>query len=227
MQYLSRLFTVLFIALILSGCNNEQPVSSELTEVEPASLAKRFERAEVMAFQPAGALGGGVLAPGTFFPPTDGGTSILHRGNDWISYNIHTTGLPAGAYTNWWIIFNNPEDCTDDCGEDDIFSPETKANPSVFWATGGIVQEDGVGNFRARIREGQPSNGPDGFLIGNGLEDAANAEVHLIIKYHGPASDDPDVLFDQTHTLLGSCDSGANAAANGQCFDPQAVAHRR
>ncbi len=47
-----------------------------------------------------------------------------------------------------------------------------------------------------------------------------------IIKYHGPASDDRDVLYDQTHTILGSCFSGANAVEFGdpfgiQCFDPQ------
>ena len=56
------------------------------------------------------------------------------------------------------------------------------------------------------------------------------AEVHLIIKYHGPASDDPYTLHDQVTTLLGSCESGeANAFDTGgpfgiQCFDPQAVA---
>ncbi len=182
-------------------------------------------RAETFAFQPAGALGGGVLQPGTSFPPTTG-TSSLYAGDGWLGYDIHTDGLPAGAYTNWWVIVNNPEACDGDCGFDDIFgNPAT--NSSVFWATGGLVLADGVGDFRARIREGQPSKGPDGFLLGNGLQDAENAEVHVIIKYHGPASDDPDALFDQLHTLLGSCDAGANAADTGQCFDPQAVVHRR
>jgi hypothetical protein len=48
--------------------------------------------------------------------------------------------------------------------------------------------------------------------------------VISIIKYHGPPSDDPDVLYDQTHTLLGSCDQGVNGFFDGQviqCFDPQ------
>jgi hypothetical protein len=172
-----------------------------------------------------------VLEPGTFFPPIHKGVSKLFRGRNWLGYKVRTDGLPAGAYTNWWVIINNPEECVGDCDEADIFDPATKANPSVFWATGGIVKENGVGNFRARIREGQPSKGPDGFILGNGLEDAANAEVHIIIKYHGPASDDPDALFEQTHTLLGSCAEGANAFDLGpgfgvQCFDPQAVIHR-
>ena len=54
------------------------------------------------------------------------------------------------------------------------------------------------------------------------------AEVHLIIKYHGLASMDPDILYDQLHTLLGNCaefTGGANSLDAGafgiQCFDPQ------
>ena len=230
MQYLSRLFTVVFIALLLLGCNTEAPVSSEVLGDGLTVLAKQQERGEVTFFQAAGPAGSrGVLMEGAEFPPTKGGFAILHRGNDRVSYNLHTTGLPAGAYTNWWIIINNPDACVGvgGCDEADIFgNPAT--NSSVFWATGGIVQDNGVGNFQATIDEGQPSKGPDGFLLGTGLEDAANAEVHIIIKYHGPASNDPDDLFLQTYTLLGLCDDRANAftEAPGHCFDPQAVAIR-
>ena len=134
MHYLSRLFTVLFIALILSGCNNEAPVSSEVLGDGLTVLAKQQERAAVTIFQAAGPAGArGVLTEGDEFEPTKGGFSILHRGKDWISYNIHTTGLPAGAYTNWWVIFNNPDGCDGECGLSDL----APGNPSVFWATGG------------------------------------------------------------------------------------------
>ena len=57
MQYLSRLYAVLFIALILSGCNNETPVSSEVLGDGLAVLAKQQERGEVNAFQAAGPAG--------------------------------------------------------------------------------------------------------------------------------------------------------------------------
>ena len=139
-----------------------------------------------------------------------------------LTLHLHTTGLPAGAYTNWWIIFNNPDGCAGECGLPDVF-PGGPSNPSVFWATGGVVQDNGVGNFQATIDEGEPSKGPDGFLLGTGLMDAANAEVHIIIKYHGPASNDPDDFFLQTYTLLGLCDDRANALPDGNCFDPQGV----
>jgi len=228
MQYLSSLYAVLFIALILSGCNNETPMSSEVLGDGLAVLAKQQERGEVTSFQAAGPPTGpagsrGVLMEGAIFEPTKGGFAILHRGNDWVSYNLHTTGLPAGAYTNWWIIFNNPEECSGvPCGLGDLGN--ALVNPSVFWSTGGIVQDNGVGNFQATIDEGEPSKGPDGFLVGtDGLVDAAKAEVHIIIKYHGPASNDPDELFLQTNTVLGLCDDRANALPDGNCFDPQGV----
>lgn len=235
MLSLSRILTVFFTILIVLGCSTEVPVtSSDVPEDELATLAKsgnvEVSVVDVVVFQPAGDVGGGVLEPGTFFPPTNGGVSKLYRGRDRLGYTIRTTGLPPGAYTNWWVIFNNPDGCEGDCGEDDLANPD--ANASVFWATGGIVSGNGVGKFKATIREGQPSKGPDGFILGNGLEDASKAEAHLIIKYHGPASHDPDVLYAQTHTLVGACESGANAFDLGppfgvQCFDPQVAVHRR
>ena len=43
-----------------------------------------------------------------------------------------------------------------------------------------------------------------------------NAAVLIVIRYHGPASDNPNQLYWQTHTLLGGCQSGANAEDFGQ-----------
>ncbi len=184
-----------------------------------------MSRADVTVFQEAGPAGErGVLTEGDFFPPTNGGFSSLRRGEDRLQFNLHTTGLPPGAYTNWWVIWNDPSQCSDGvCGPDDFFN--AAADFSVFWATGGMVESDGVGNFRARISEGEDAPGPDGFIAGNGLTDAENATVMIILKYHGLASDDPDEVFLQTHTLLGLCDDRANAKLNGNCFDPQWVTH--
>ena len=150
------------------------------------------------------------------------GTAELSRIAQGLNLTLHTTMLtPGAAYTIWWIIFNNPEECSGvPCGLGDLGN--ALVNPSVFWSTGGVVQDNGVGNFQATIDEGEPSKGPDGFLVGtDGLVDAAKAEVHVIIKYHGPASNDPDELFLQTNTVLGLCDDRANALPDGNCFDPQ------
>lgn len=195
----------------------------------PASGATSVSRAPVVAFQAAGAVGGGVLEPGTAYPPTTRGFATLKRGRDWMQVNIQTSNLPVGAYTLWWVVFDTPAGCSDTCGEDDLFNPA--ANVSVFWATGGVVPESGVGNFRARHRVGDDLGVPGTqHILGDGSIDPSRAEVHNIIKYHGPASQDPETLHAQITTLLGSCDDGANAVDLGapfgvQCFDPQAVAH--
>ncbi len=194
-----------------------------------AAAATAVSRAPVVAFQAAGDVGGGVLEPGTFYPPTTHGHATLKRGSDWIQVNIQTSGLPAGAYTVWWVVFDTPDGCTHSCDDDDLFNPD--AHVSVFWATGGVVPHSGNGSFHARYRNGDDPGEPGTQLIlGDGSVDPARAEVHNIIKYHGPTSDDPQTLHEQTHTLQGSCFEGANAVDLGepfgvQCFDPQAVAH--
>jgi hypothetical protein len=174
-------------------------------------------------------VGGGVLEPGTTYPPTKDGFATLKRGSDWIEMKIKTSGLPLGAYTVWWVVFDTPEGCVDTCGMDDLFNPD--AHVSVFYATGGVVAKGGTVKFRARHRIGDDLGEPETqHIMGDGSIDPTRAEIHNIIKYHGPASDDPATRYEQTHTMLGGCYEGANAVDLGepfgvQCFDPQAVTH--
>ena len=216
---------LLALALALSSCDDG--LVAETADADAALAKAMVEVLELSAFQPAGDHGGGVLTPGTMYPPTHSSSSKLVRHMDWLQFSIHTSGLPPGAYTVWWVIVNDPSECsaTPCTILDIVFNPDTEA--AVFWATGGIVLENGIGNFSDRTHVGELPGG-DGQIFQpgpGGLQNPMGAEVHLIVKYHGPASDDPEVLYEQTHTLLGSCDSGANAQPNGQCFDPQAAVH--
>lgn len=185
--------------------------------------------ASVVAFQDAGEVGGGVLEPGTTFAPTTDGLATLERGEDWIETTIETSGLPAGAYTVWWLVFDTPDGCSETCDEDDLLNPD--ASVSDFWATGGVVSDDGTATLSVRYRVGDDLGEQDvQQILGDGSLDTSRAEVHNIIKYHGPASSDPATLRSQTTTLLGSCDEGANAIDLGepfgvQCFDPQHVVY--
>lgn len=237
---------ILLIALFLLifGCTKDTIDEAEFIEKPQSALEKNgnstiFQKVPVVEFQPAGSFGGSgnVLTPGDVFPPLGKSFATLKRGNNYLNINIHTKGLPQGAYTVWWIIFNEPSDCSFPnpfdgvCGGD--FSDLFISTASIVWATGGIVQANGVGNFQDRIDVGElrsetVSLGSD---LSSPLENPKGAEVHFIIKYHGLASSDPAILYAQTHTLLGSCDGmgGANSyalppEAGGpyQCFDPQA-----
>ena len=138
---MKKLLLILAVAVgAVGGANAQQSVT---------------QTAPMQPFLPAGAAGGGVLEPGTFFPPTSGGSATLTRGSECVAYTISTTGLPAGGYTNWWVVFNNPSACSFpepmlgmQCGVPDLFAAETQA--ATFLATGDLVGDSGVALFTDR-----------------------------------------------------------------------------
>jgi len=200
--------------------------------------------------------GGGLLPGGQNFPDlpmnaeVPGSRAVLTRTKKCLEYRVKTNGLPEGAYTNWWVITNQPGNCAvaNNCTIDDVFNPATDS--AVFWATGNLVGADGVGRFSDRVCKGQDLGFPftpasplsrcapgaacgPGLLIGGqhlaflpgDVTNTRGAAVWVIVKYHGATSDDPVTLYDQLYTLLGSCWEGANAVGPGDgtfnCFDPQ------
>jgi hypothetical protein len=151
------------------------------------------------------------------------GSSVkLTRTSNSVSIRVNTTELPAGAYTNWWVVFNNPAACgADGCNSGDFGNADVEA--SVFWATGGVVDHSNVGHFRAHLAEGAPpSPTPGQHLFGPGLLDALAAEIHYIIRYHGPVVE--SILIDQITTVWGGCVPGpAPGPEPYPCYDPQAA----
>lgn len=105
------------------------------------------------------------------------GVSALVRTDDGVSMTLKTTGLEPGAYTVWWVVFN----------------PDV-AGMSVGFAAGHVVGANGTATFAANLREGEPLS-----IAGGPLEDARGADIHLVVRYHGPV--DPLHLYDQLHTF--------------------------
>jgi hypothetical protein len=148
----------------------------------------------------------------------DSGVAVsdLVRTNHGVSMTLDTSGLEPGAYTNWFVIFNHPENCgTFPCGEVDVDpSDGNGVGSSVVFATGNVVDSSGLGGFGAHLSEGNTS----GALFGPGLLDARAAEVHLIVRYHGPVI--PALMPGQIHSVGGGCGPGLFA-----CVDVQAAVH--
>lgn len=46
------------------------------------------------------------------FPIVRGSSATLMRGKHEVWMRLDTTQLRAGVYTAWWVIFNNPDQCT-------------------------------------------------------------------------------------------------------------------
>src|SRR6266536_1412329 len=132
------------------------------------------------------------------------GSSTLNRTGSGISVSLHTTGLPAGhAVTVWWMVFNHPAACITGttggsfrCGMADMDNPA--AGLSVLYAAGHVIDGSGAADFGGSLAEGDA----DGAIMGAGLDDAAAADVHLVVRDHGPA--DPGMVDRQIHTF-GNC----------------------
>ena len=164
--------------------------------------------------------------------PQERGTSTLVRSHDGLQVNIDTSDLPAGAYTVWWFFFNEPSQCSDgNCGiyNDSLPPPgNVAAGLSVAWATGGIVGPDRQGHFSASVGLG-PEGTANGVLWGPGLIDPFTAEVHVEVRYHGPAAwDDLDLLMQQITNVGGNCNADSFGAEPNtfHCYGAQATAHQ-
>lgn len=169
-------------------------------------------------------------------PCDDVGESRLLRTDDGVSVNIVTSKLRKGhAYTVWWIIFNNPTACVDGCDGDDLGVVDV--NATVIWATGNVTGRSGIGTgrytagqFTAHLNEGEtpfPTDG--GFGLpgdGVGLLDAQAAEIHIVVRSHGPA------IKGEVNEQITSFDGGCAVDIapkipnkKGECADAQFAVH--
>lgn len=164
---------------------------------------------------------------------TDGvavGTSTITRTMGGVSIVNHTTGLtPGDAVTNWFVVFNNPEACIvpGECSDADVLAfigslmagePDNPVGIDVLFATGHVVNGDRT-SFAAHLAVGDTS----GSLFGPfsvGLQDPFEAEVHSIVRTHGPAI--PGIVNDQIRTVDGGCDP----VTDEPCNDVQAAVHK-
>lgn len=134
-------------------------------------------------------------------------TSDLVRNDNGVAMTIHTVGLtPDTADTVWWVIFNNPTACTHGmagtrCGLGDLGVGAVMA--SVQFAAGHVIGPDGVGDYGAYLREGDASGCASPALPCNGLINARQADVHLVVRTHGQPI--PGLIQEQIHSFNGGC----------------------
>lgn len=120
-----------------------------------------------------------------------GGASTLVRAEDGLAFSLTSTGLRRDApYTVWWVAFNPGNECisSDDpcsCTADSL----RPGADSVFYATGAMSDRLGTVNFAGNIMYGEVPTGydqvPFGGLFGVGIQ--PGAEIHFVIRDHGPA----------------------------------------
>jgi len=198
-------------ATLLAACSGQSPLQPSSAGIGGSSQASSI----VGAATPAQAADRGTVAVHVFpdGPDIPGASSTLVRSAGGVSIRLSTDGLAPGAYTAWWVIFDDPSACVDGCGLDDL------GVATGLYATGHVVGDNGKANFAAHLSVGDLS-GLDAtappIFAGPGLLHPFEAEVHLVVRNHGPAI--PGRIAEQTKVFAGGCDVFA-------CVNVAAAAH--
>ena len=119
------------------------------------------------------------------------------------------------ATTNWFVVFSNPDGCTDPCGEDDVIAGIPNGGPaqvSIHYAAGHVAGSSSW-HSAGLLREGDTST----MLFGVPLQDAMTAEVHIIARSHGQMT---TLLPGERGDALNSVDGGCGT---NTCGDAQAA----
>ncbi|MCA1832211.1 MAG: hypothetical protein LC750_05675 [Actinobacteria bacterium] len=139
--------------------------------------------------------------------------SSLSRTASGVTMTLHTTDLTGGhAVTVWWVVFNDPQSCSHGalgvrCGPGDLSVPATQA--SILYAAGHVIGGNGVGDFGAQLSLGKT----DGALFGQGLTNAFGADVHLVVRDHGPV--DQSLMPGEIHSF-DVCNTGCANVQHSQ-----------
>ena len=151
----------------------------------------------------------------------------LARNNDGVFGTISTSSLaPGHVVTLWWAIFNDPAACAGAvCAPPDLNNPVV--NGSLQLGGGEVVGLNGRADFSGYLAVGDNTgfyrlpmfpNMPD---PAPGLVDSKGAEIHLVIRDHGPASPDPVILQEQLTSFPGGC------TVSNPCVNIQAAIFQR
>ncbi len=163
------------------------------------------------------------------------GQSTLIRQKNGVTTHFRTNDLiPGHAYTLWWVVWNKPQNCInypDACDEPD-FNIADEVEVEVLYAAGQVAGASGSGTFSARLDEND-TDGSINHLFGlpsyGGMHDAQTAEVHLVLRSHGPKI--PGQVNEQITTYGGGCTTEIPAFTTvpmqpGECSDIQASVHQ-
>lgn len=146
-----------------------------------------------------------------------GGGATLVRQPGGVSFTFTGVGLAAGnAHTIWFVAFNDPAGCTSPmmdgaelialCGLPDLGN--AAAQPTAVWGAGHVVGGSGIATFGGRVDVGDTS-GCDALgrlPCNDGLTDPGGAEIHLVVRTHGPAI--ADLVNEQIHSFNRGCEAG-------------------
>jgi len=201
--------------LVLGACEPAPPLEPPLEPSLAASLDQVVDQRRGVPFEATSDLYwfAGLFEDPPLMEEVEGARAGLTRTSDGLMTRTHTAELPhLHVMTMWWIIFNNPDQCNEGdgppCGLMDLFDPAVE--PACPFADGSTVGGDERARFQNRITVGEELR--DSCLPGIGSEapevgllNPEGAEVHLVVRSHGPRI--PGLVREQRSTFGGGCDT--------------------
>jgi hypothetical protein len=163
-----------------------------------------------------------------FNPPNEAlaGAGTMIRSADEVWVTLSASGLDKkAAYTGWWIVFNNPDECFDGpghCGPQDLDDRPpgdgiNVAGSSIFYALGFTTGTDGAVNVSTHVTAGETAVGKekfwgDGLAAGNGFD----AEMHLLFRSHWKTI--PGEAASQISEYGGACGASSHGCSDQVAF---------
>lgn len=215
---------------LLFACEPDGYLTGMERQLEAEGVAKTAQRGRTLNY----------VASADLIDPINGnqvvGSAMLSRHFRGVSARLTAESLiPGHTYTLWWVVFNNPSACqTAPCGEADIVDPAVATE--ILYADGLYYQPDSSygaagyygGQFTATLANGDDTGSINTPIFGlpgyGGMLDQYAAEVHLIIRSHGPAI--PGQIDDQIGSFDGGCTTNLPPfvrvpTLSGECADIQ------
>jgi hypothetical protein len=192
-----RFMTVLASVAAMVALTTLMPASGKAPTAEDSS-----EKISIRAVQ--------VMATGAV---VQGAGSQLTRDRDAIFGILTTKALnPGWVYSAWFAIFNNPDQCaTRPCSGADFANPAVMGSRIGFG--GRLIGPDGAATYAGYLGLRDTTAAFDG----PGLLDPKHAEIHMVVRSHGPALMGA-AFMDQLSIFNGGCPPNT-------CVNVQASVH--
>lgn len=172
------------------------------------------------------------------------GSSSLMRSPTGVSFSVDTHGPEDGSsldshmVTIWLVVFNQPEHCTAEggtnghpaCSLDDVMNAMSggpnEPQIDVLYGAGNVVGNETQAHFAGHKSVGDLNKA----TFGIGLQDSRRAEIHLVVRSHGPLvagyGEQSGNVAESIGSFIGGCggipwytDLGVIPVEEGQCND--------
>lgn len=123
----------------------------------------------------------------------DGATILIRNFRDQVvEASLSTRALELEvAYSIWWAVFNRPQFCAVPgvCRVTDleVNGGDPRVKVSVFWGGGLVADTFGTANVSLRLYPGRTTRELFANSRNYGLIDVRRAEIHMVLRTHGPA----------------------------------------